>query len=77
MVLNLSEVARELDRRDELTHARAAVLQLATAAERPEHYKCTHPELGGAGWSHPWPDEEMDPHACCRQHEHCPAEWVR
>ncbi len=73
----LSDVARLLDRRGELTHERAAVLQLATAPDRPERYKCTHPELGGAGWSHPWPDEEMYPHACCREHEHCPAEWAR
>lgn len=73
----LSDVARLLDRRGELTHERAAVLQLAAAADRPERYKCAHPELGGAGWSHPWPDERMYPHACCREHEHCPAEWVR
>ncbi|AIY16508.1 hypothetical protein GUY44_27905 [Pimelobacter simplex] len=73
----LSDVARLLDRQGELTHARAAVLQQAAAPDRPERYKCTHPELSGAGWSHPWPDEEMYPHACCREHEHCPAEWAR
>ena len=45
----LSDVARQLDRRGTLTHERAAVLQLATAADRPERYKCAHDELAGAG----------------------------
>lgn len=73
----LSDIARDLDRRDELTHERAGVLQAAADPDRAERYKCTHPELGGAGWSHPWPDEQMYPHACCRRAEHCPAEWSR
>lgn len=75
--MNLSDVARLLDRRGELTHERAAVLQQAAAPGRAAAYKCSHPELAGHGWSHPWPDEEMTPHACCREHEHCPAEWAR
>lgn len=73
----LAAVARELDRRDELTPERASVLQQAADPRRTERYKCVHPEIAGAGWSHPWPDQPMVPHACCRQHEHCPAEWVR
>ncbi len=76
-VSRLSEIARLLDRRGALSHHRAAVLQQATAPDRDAGYKCVHPELGGAGWSHPWPDEEMYPHACCRIDEHCPAEWSR
>ena len=74
---SLSEVARILDRRGQLTHDRAAVLQQAAAADRPAGYKCSHPELAGMGWLHPWPDEPMTPHACCRVDGHCPATWTR
>ena len=74
---SLSEVARILDRRGELTTERAAVLQRAADPDRPPGYKCSHPELSGMGWTHPWPDQPMEPHACCRVHGHCPADWGR
>jgi hypothetical protein len=74
---SLSEVARLLDREGLLTHVRAAILQQAADPDRPDGYKCSHAELGGHGWRHPWPDEPMYPHACCRIDDHCPAEWTR
>ncbi|NYJ00793.1 hypothetical protein HNR19_001491 [Nocardioides thalensis] len=73
----LSDVARAMDRSGLLTVERARVLQLAAAADRPAGYKCSHPELAGMGWTHPWPDEPMTPHACCRDDEHCPSHWSR
>lgn len=75
--LTLSEIARRLDRQGLLNQHRAAILQQAAAADRPDGYKCAHAELDGMGWTHPWPDEPMYPHACCHLDAHCPAEWVR
>lgn len=75
--MTLTEVARLLDGRGMLTLARARVLQVAAAPDRPAAYKCSHEDLGGFGWSHPWPDEDMYPHACCRHEDDCPAEWGR
>ena len=77
VVRTLSEVARLLDRDGLLTHERAAVLQQAAATDRPAQYKCSHVEHRGGGWQHPWPDQAMTPHACCRIDDHCPAEWGR
>lgn len=74
---SLSELARTLDRAGLLNHVRAGILQQAADPDRPDRYKCSHAELGGAGWRHPWPDEPMYPHACCRIDDHCPAEWAR
>lgn len=74
---SLTDVARAMDRSGLLTVERARVLQLAADPERPGGYKCSHPELAGMGWTHPWPDEPMTPHACCRDEEHCPAHWAR
>lgn len=77
MARTLSSVFRVLDVRGMLTPARARVLQQAADPTRGAHYKCAHEEYAGAGWSHPWPDEEMFPHACCHAPDHCPAEWAR
>lgn len=77
MARSLSAVARLLDGRGLFTAERARILQLAAAPDRGALYKCSHDEYGGAGWSHPWPDQEFLPHACCSVPEHCPTTWLR
>ena len=57
----MSDVARAMDRSGLLTVERARVLQLAAADDRASGYKCSHPELAGMGWTHPWPDEPVTP----------------
>ncbi|MBS42490.1 MAG: hypothetical protein CMH83_04845 [Nocardioides sp.] len=73
----LSAVGRALDGRGALTSYRAGVLQQAAAPDRASSYKCAHPEVAGMGWRHPWPDQPMEPHACCGVREHCPSRWLR